>query len=275
MANKLWIGTDGNLTTAGNWSPSGTPAAGDNLRFPAGGGAISSNVTGLNNAALTGALGVVIFEEGYTGTVASGTTPMQFSASRFEFAGEAESWIDLEASAISPRIHNTASPDTGKRGLYLIGSALATVEVNGGALGLAVRQNTTATATTVRANPGSSVWMGSGATVTTFQVQGGNHLVRCALTTLTQYSGTVVTEEAGTITTVNLYGGKFIPGSSGTITTLHGIAGEIDFLEFAGAKTVTTFNWYPDRCAVAWNTEAVTLTTLALQRSGRTSGSPP
>lgn len=262
MADKTWVGTTGDASTASNYSPSGVPAAGDNLRFPAGAGSISSNLTALNTATISGALGAVIFEEGYTGTVGTAAQSFQFTCSRFEFAGSGLAYIDLQASAIEARVNQTAAADEGTRGLYLIGSALTGLVVKSGSVGLAARFGTTSTCATVRGNGAdASIWCGAGATVTTFQSYAGDHRVRCAATTVTVYGGQVASEEIGAITTVNVNGGTFVGNSVGTITTLNARGGTSDFLQSAAARTVTTLNLYRG-ASVRVNDEALTITNL-------------
>ena len=279
MADKIWIATTaGSLSTGGNWSGGTVPVAGDNVRFPAGTASVTGGLTALSTATLGGSLGYLIFEEGYTGTVgtdAASPTYMDTTPSRFEFAGEGVSFINLQAANIAATVNKTANPDTGKRGLYLKGTGpITTLAINQGHVGVAIVHGEASTVTTTRVSSNSSVWLGAGVTGTTFQSYGGGqHKIRCALTTLTIYNGEVLTEEVGAITTVNLYAGKLIPGSTGTITTLNGLAGEVDFLQHKSARTVTTFNYYLDRLAVGWNIEAVNITTETKQRSGRTSGS--
>lgn len=267
MADKTWVGTTGDANLSTNWSPSGVPAAADNLRFPAGAGSISSNLTALNTATLSGALGVVVFEEGYTGSVGTSAQSFQFTCSRFEFAGSGIAYIDLQASAIEARVNGTAAANEGQRGLYLIGSALTGLVVNAGSVGLAARFGTTSTCATVRGvGANSSVWVGAGTTGTTFQSYAGEHRVRCALTTLTIYGGQVTTEEVGAITTVNCNGGTLVGNSVGTITTLNARGGKADFAQSGAARTVTTLNIYRNS-SIRINDEALTITTPVVAES--------
>jgi len=198
VANKTWVGTSvaGSLSTAANWSPSGVPATTDNVRFPAGSASITAALTALNNTALGGPLGAVIFEPGFSGTVGDSTTNMQFTCTRFEFSGTGLAYIDLEASAIAPQIFATAGASTGSRGLYLIGSALTTLNVESGSVGIAYRSGETSTVATVRAyGPSADVVVGSGTTLTTFYQTAGNSIINCAATTVTLYGGVIHTDE--------------------------------------------------------------------------------
>lgn len=238
MADKVWVGTStlGDWSVAANWSPSGVPGAADNVRIPPGSAVITA---GLNQSAV--ALGYVIFEPGYSATVASAAANLQLTCSRFEFHGTGLAYIDLSASAISASIFNSASAATGLRGLYLKGSALVTVNVLGGKVGLASRPFETATIATVRCvDPKADVWVGSGVSLTTYYQDGGNGELRAAATTVTCYGGVLKTREIGAITTLNANGGEIYPESTGTITTCNCNGGTTDFTGSGAARTVTT-----------------------------------
>ncbi len=244
MANKTWsLTATGDLNTSGNWVPSGVPAATDNVRFPAGSPSITASLTALNTSTLSGSLGSVIFEDGFTGTVGTAGTNMQFTCTRFDFAGTGIAYIDLQASSIAPQIFNTSSAGTGSRGLYLIGSALTTLNVEGGNVGIAFRSGETSTVATVRCYGGSAdVVVGSGTTLTTFYQTAGTSVIRCAATTVTCYGGTLKTTEVGAITTLNVRGGIVYPESTGTVTTLNAIGGTTNFRNSGAARTVTTLS---------------------------------
>jgi len=70
-ANSVWNGsTDGNVNTAGNWTPSGVPAANSTLEFPT--GVTQTLVT--NNLTATRAYSGVTFDAGATGYVLNGNS---------------------------------------------------------------------------------------------------------------------------------------------------------------------------------------------------------
>lgn len=265
MADKTWVGTDtgneGELNTAANWSPSGVPAASDNVRFPAGSANITADLTALNTSTLSGALGVVIFEPGFTGTVGTTAAYMQFTCTRLEFHGRGQAFIDIEASAIIPRVFTTASAIEGQRGLYLKGSAMTGVDVSGGNVGLAYRHGETSSATTVRViGQDADVDLGPGLTTTTVYQTGGTVLQRCASTTTTVYGGTWRSREVGAITTLNARGGNLFPESSGTITTMNADGGVSDFTKSSVPRTVTTLKRNPG-CSVRYDPSVLTVTT--------------
>lgn len=243
------------------------PVATDNVRIPAGAGSISSN---LDNTSV--ALGSFIVEKGYTGTIASSSAYLRVGATRFEFDGSGLSYIDLGASSVSPQVFSTSSAGDGLRGLYLLGSAMATVNVVGGQVGVAVNAGETATITTATVTGGSgSLWLGAGVSLTTFTAHGGSNVVRCTGTTMNIRGGTTNTEEVGTFTTQNIYGGTLVRNSTGTVTTLNSYGGSVDDTQSNAVRTTTTTNKYKGG-SIKFNKEACTYTTVVVQDSQTLSG---
>jgi hypothetical protein len=177
VADKIWVGSvSGSLATAGNYSPSGVPAAADNLYIPIGSASITAGLTALSTATLSGSLGTVEIQEGYSGTIGTKDGYMMFTPTVFRYAGSGLAYIDVEAAAISADIRKTASPaGAGQSGLYLKGSALVTLSVGSSAsIGIASYGGETATVATVRVTGSSaSVVIGTGVTLTTLQVTAG------------------------------------------------------------------------------------------------------
>jgi hypothetical protein len=245
MADKIWVGTTGDLSTAGNWSPSGVPAAGDNVYVPAGSGAMSSNMDALKTATLGGALGTVEVEAGYTGAIGSKSAYWQFTPTAFRFSGTGAAYINIEAAAISPDIRATASAATASAvGLYLRGSAIATLSIVGSSsVGVAFFGGETSTITTARVvGPSATLVLGSGVTITTCQVLAGQSRLACAVTTLDIQGGIVTTLGSGAITTCTVDAGVGYLNSSGTITTANINGGTVDMLGGGAARTITTAN---------------------------------
>jgi len=194
---------------------------------------------------LGGALGIVEFQEGYTGTVGTKDAYMQFTCTALRWGGTGTAYLNLEASAISTEIRKSARPaGSGQVGLYLKGSALATVTVAGDAsVGIAVYGGETSTVTTARlVGSSASLVLGTGVTVTTVQVVSGTATIRCGGTTLDIQGGSVTTSGTGTWTTTTIDAGAAYLNATGTITTLNMNAGALDMLGGAQARTVTTMN---------------------------------
>lgn len=237
MADKLWlgnVGTAGDYSVAANWSPSGVPSAADNVSIPAGSPSITA---GLDQSAV--AIGSFTVERGYTGAIGTSSAYLQIDPDSFEFSGTGTAYIDIGSAAISPTIRTTATATTGNAGLYLLGSAIATLHVEGGNVSVAHFIGETSTIATARIN-GGAVRLNSGVTLTTLLVNGGSATLRAAATTITINGGTVATEGSGAVTTVNANAGTFDSGSSGTITTLAIAGGVADFSGSAVSRTVTT-----------------------------------
>ena len=245
MAKRTWSGnTSGAWGTASNWVEAAVPIAADDVLIPAG----AALITGSDQSAT--ALGYVLVEEGYATAIGAAPTAgaaavfLKLNCTRFEFGGSGVSYIDLGASAIRPRVFGTAAAATGKHGLYLKGSALATLSVDKGNVGLAALHGETATVTTARtAGSSATLKLGAGVTVTTVQVLDGTIEQRCASTTSTAMAGELRTKEVGAITTLNGFGGLVYPESTGTITTLNIEGANVDFTRSGAARTVTTTNW--------------------------------
>jgi len=265
MANKRWDGNTasyvGDYSHAANWSPSGVPGAADVVVIPSGSASIT---TGLDQSAV--AIGSFTVERGYTGTIGSATANLQLDTVAFTFNGTGVAYIDLGSQTVSPQIYNTATATTGNRGLYLIGTGIATLSVMGGKVGLAFRHNTVSTATTVRVE-GSTAYLevGTGATLTNAIVSDGSLTVRCAFTTATVYSGSFITEGTGAGTTINVYAGTVTPNSTGTVTTINQYGGAVDYMGNAAARTLTNYNPFPlsdSAMTFTYNPAVVTTTTF-------------
>ena len=258
MANKIWLGTtDTDWATAANWSPSGAPASSDNVRFVA---AYSNNIAGYNASAVN--LADCVVEAGFSGTVGSATADLQLSCTYFEFSGEAVTYIDLGSTSVDPRILKTAvSPGTGQYGLYLIGTGIGTLSVEGGSTGLAAVHGQAATAVTIRQR-GGDIRVGSGATVTNYTGYSGSATVNTNLTTVKLFGGTLTTGEQATVTTLTIEAGTCVANSSGTITTatIHG--GNLDLSQTGVARTVSTLNLNPGG-GISYDPDSVTLSTIS------------
>lgn len=263
MATNYWTGAVSTAyNTAGNWSLGAAPIATNDVRLRA--ASTVAIASGLDQSAV--AIADFIVEPGYSGaigTTASGVpTYLQIDPDRFQFAGTGQSYIDIGAAAIDALIDNTTTPGTGLRGLYLLGSAIANLIVSGGSVGVAAVPGSTSTVATAQVL-GGSLLLGSGTSLTTLRVNGGEALVECALTTVNQYGGIVTTSGIGAITTYNCFGGTAILNSSGTITTLNIYPGAtVIFTGSNKARTVTTtvFNPGPAACTLIFDPAVITQT---------------
>jgi hypothetical protein len=243
------------------------PQAGEYVRIPAGAGSITT-ASGLDQSAVS--IEDFHVEEGYDGTIGSATGFLRISlANNFYFKGTGQAFIDLGGSS-DAFIYGTASASTGEFGLYLRGTALSLVDVQGGSVGIAVLPGETSTLTTLRmSNRGTTVKCGAGVTLTSaLPIFEGNLWLHCNATTVTKYGGNVYLREAAAITTVNSLGpGSFSYGSSGNITTYNNRGGSLDMRASNASRTLTTLNLYTTSGSVSYNKEAVTITNHTMNDS--------
>lgn len=240
------------------------PQATEHVRFAADSGSVTA---GYSQAGI--AIGDFIVEEGYAGTIGSASLGYLFiDPDRFEFNGAAECWLDIGSAAISPQIYGTGGAASGERGLYLRGSAIATLNIMGGQVGVASRPGETTTITTLRMlGDATSLWLGNGVTLTTLHQYGGEAVVKCGATTVILYGGRMTTQENGAFTTVTMHDGEYIYQSSGNITTFNLYGGTLDLQKSGAARTISTLNKYRGSSQVLHNKEAVTITTESRQET--------
>lgn len=170
---------------------------------------------------------------------------------RYEGSGSL-AMFNIGSAAISPYIAATGSPSaTGRHTVYIKGSAISTLYVDKGNVGVAPISGETATITTIQTGFVSTqasdvnLTVGAGVTLTTWHHGGGVGTLKCAATTLNLASGTqMTTEGSGAITTINVYGGTHYLNSTGTITTLNIYGGTVYLSKNRAARTVTTTNLY-------------------------------
>lgn len=266
MAQKTWTGAvSGDWSAAGNWESTAVPIAGDDVRIPAGSPDIDA---GLNQSAV--ALGDVIVEEGYTGTIGYSTnnvhTYLQIDPDRFEFAGTGEARIDLGAAAIAALVKNAGSGGTGTHGLYLKGTALTSLSVGGGDVGIASVHGSTSTVTKVDVvNDSASLTIGEGCLFTTAAVHAGTATIRSGstLATLNVYGGDVAVEEVSPLLNVNVYAGDLDLNTTGTVTNLNCHGGDTSMLQSGSTRVVTTATIYPG-AAFSYDKNTVNVGTLAV-----------
>lgn len=269
MAVRTWDGNDATTpndwSVTGNWVEGSVPVSTDDVIIPAG----SANITaGLNQSAVT--LGSLVLER-FSGDIGTSSGYLQVAVSgefRVDCIG-GQQFIDIGASAISPIVDNSAGARSGERGFNILGSAIATLVVNSGSVGVAIAPSDSATVTSVKAL-GGNVWVGENVTLTNLYAFGGDVRLQCAATLLELNGSRVSSYGTGAITTVTSYSGNFTPMSTGTITTLNVNGGVIDFNRTSAARTVTTLNLTVDSRAVIYtDPDYVTLSTVTLPADRR------
>ncbi len=187
------------------------------------------------------------------------TAYLQIGTGAFRFAGSGTSLIDLGSSAIVAYVDDTVTPAEGYAGLYLKGSAISQLILNGGHTALAWRMGETATATSIRITNSSAIYWGGSVTNTTFHANAGTAFIRHAVTTVNVNGGTVRSQGSGAIGTWNVYGGLAYLDSSGTVSNLNMYGGTTSMVSSGVARTVTnwrlepgaTFKYDPAYCTLS------------------------
>lgn len=236
----------------GNWAEAAKPVANDLVLITG----TSAITYGLNQSSVE--VDGFMVQPGYSGNIGSASAYLQIdvdNATRFEFSGTGTCYIDVGGAAISPIIKKTKTATGGQAGLYLKGSALATVDQQSGV----VRYDST-TFTTLYVGPGTA-YIASTCTTTTIQNMGGTVVLECAATTVNNQSGTLTTEGSGAITTLNCDAGTVYSNSSGTVGTCNADGGTVDFTRNRVARTVTTMNFRG--ATVKYDANVMTFTTPA------------
>ena len=236
MADKLWLGTtDTTYHTPANWSPSGAPTASDHVRLSP---LYNNAVAGGNNSGE--AIGDFIVENGFAQTIGDKSTNLKIDPDYFSFDSSGQAFIDLHSAAITAEIRNTASAGTGEHGLNLICSALTELSVVSGDVGVAAVHNTSATVVTANVS-GGDLTCGEGTTLTTLNIYTGNATIRCNVTNLNVYGGSVYLEEQAAVTTLNLKGrGVVYYNATGTMTTANIDQGILNCTQVGLARTIST-----------------------------------
>lgn len=241
----------GDYNTAINWSGDSVPVATDDVIIPAG---TMDLQYGLNQSAV--AIGEFLVESGHRAQIGrfDGGIPhyLRLDPDTFSFLGSGSLGLfDFGSAAIPLLIESRGAPaEAGRHVVYIKGSALTTVEINRGNVGIAPLFGETATIGTLicgfadnQAND-VDLTVGGGVTLTTLNQTGGRCLLKCSATTVNQSSGcTLTTEGTGAIATLTARGAVY-PKSTGTIGTLN-CYGTVDFSRDFTARTVTTLVGFP------------------------------
>mgnify|MGYP003139491456 FL=1 len=199
-------------------------------------------------------------EEGFANNIGGtddAALTMLLSEDKVRLQGTGYITLDLKASAVAPAIYDTYAASAGSYGLKLAGTAMTTVNVYKGVVGIGVEPDDTTTSLTnlnvnyISSQSGdSNVTIGSGVTISghatnaiaTVNMNGGVVTSKGAdIATVTIGNGTLVlSDDAAISTAVTMNNGRIFHDSSGTVTlaTLNG--GTYDATRTANAKTIST-----------------------------------
>lgn len=177
-------------------------------------------------------------------TIGWAGAPLKIVCARFEFNSTAVAWIDIATSAISIRINGTAFASNGNYGLWIKGSAIATMYADAGCIGVAMEANDTATATTIH-NSGAFVEVGVDTTLTNYRQTAGSGVLRNAGISgqVDCDGGTLRLVNTGTLARVTNSGGCVIADNPSAITQYDAYAGSNDFSRLrVNRGTIGTLN---------------------------------
>ncbi len=256
MATKFWVGGTGgsetDVNTAGNYSPSGVPTTGDDLYVEAPSGTTYNMAASLSS--LSGVtLASLNIAQSYTGNIGTASAYLQVSATVINIgynytstSQSGSSLIKLNVGSVqtTANILNTSrsSSTVGSGPVSILGTHASNVlNILSGTVSVAATTGEVSTFTRI-VNDGTLI-VGSGITLATLDSTGTTTL-RGAATTVNQNGGTINTFGSGAITTVNVNSGTFFSQSTGTITTLNIYSGTADFRSDYQSKTITNVNIY-------------------------------
>jgi hypothetical protein len=245
----------------GNYVENIVPVGGDSLTITGNSAILYGVITGLSFAKFLAA-------PGCSSAMGLPGRNFQFTVTgTFDWYSTGVSYIDLQASGIAPNIWQTASASAPAFGLNLIGTAMTTLSIYSGSVGLAPFAGQLSTATTVQLtgqnSGGARVGLSSGCTVTNMLASGGTVNVACALTLLKASNGTVTTTGTVAITTITNNGATIYPNNApaagAAVGTLNQNSGTTNFQTSNQARTVTTPLFYGG--TLKWDPNVVTMTT--------------
>ena len=253
----VWNGTSGDWSASGNWS-NGVPDADDNVYFENNAQSVTSGFpSGTVN------LGSLNIDQSYTGSLATAATgPLSLGIAALNIgyhngpgtpAGAPSIYLNLgSAIACTITVSNTGtSADASRAPVRLYGSNSSnTLTVKKGKVEFGTNTGDTTSvlsALTVsydtRVNTDADVFIGSGVTLTTTNIFGGDTVYECDCTTTNVHAGTLLCAGAWVGTTAfTSYGGTSTINSTGTITNCNIYGGTVDFTKTSGAKTITNMN---------------------------------
>ena len=260
MAIKRWhgetAGLEGDLGAAGNFQPSGLPATGDDVFFPAGAGSVVSNLDALASIEL----GAVYFEDGFLGAVGdgSGSSPVYIELDCTELHWSARTQtpgfvalVQSGASASVKVVVNETTPGLpGQFGLYIKNvstAAMSPFALMGGSVGVSYFAEETANVDYIRVL-GGEAYFGPGTDLTgQVDIWNGDVVANgfgSSVDVEIDHGGTFTTMGSGgtTFTQVTVReGGLFIPNSPDTYNLVVLEGGRIDALQTSVQRTFTNF----------------------------------
>ena len=198
---------------------------------------ILSDLTTLST--VTGELHITNTYSQAVGSSTAGYLEMKPAESYLGSAGQV--YADVKASTGPVTITQTATPAVGDVGLRLKGSAISTISMEGGTVGLAHELGATATAATIRVLSGS-LTLGEGVTYGSASLRSGSLIVKCASSTsdIEVFGGSFYGFEEWQVDDLTVFGGTAYTGGSGAIDGLTINGGTVNAAQSGIARTYTT-----------------------------------
>lgn len=214
------------------------PDAGDTLLLSA--ESEDDMATNLDRSATTYAALKVI--EGCAVAVGSATHPLRLTLSgSVQWHNRKVGYLDLRASAIDVEVEQTAGAGAGGRGLWLIGSALGTLDIHGGQVGVGWTAGQTASVDVARVMGSASVWIADGVTLSEYRQTGGSDCrVLCACDDVQVYGGRLTIDGSGVIASATVKGGIVLLQTTGDVTALVIDDGVVDTTGCAHEREITS-----------------------------------
>lgn len=242
MATRYWVATsDGPLSTAGNWSPSGAPAAGDVLILSS--GAIS--VTGGNYTSL-GAIAEIRITPDWTGNFGTSDAYVQVESNQVVINNAGKVYIDTETDAAGSRLLVVGCSDE----VHIAGK-VSEVRISNGNGAITIEQETDTTTSSGNTDIAALYVLGTStsdisidasvSSLATLTIDSATVDLNCNCTTARVYGGKLNIKSAAALTTAEVFGnGKIKDTGTGTITTLTIFGGIAEFDENASDGVTVT-----------------------------------
>ncbi len=238
MADTIWTGSSGDLTSAGNWS-NGVPGNADRAFFRAGvATGPSTNMTGLVDT-----LALIHIGRGCTFDIGGSGTELKASATDIVHRGQGKLWYDGDVASTNIVI------DCDPGGSADIQGPITNIRLLRGTVTVGA-VTTTNIFVGFRGSPSTDavVTIGSGASATTAYWQWGGTVTAPNVLTTANVVGGTLTKDRGTsaaITTLNQSGGRVNYWTAATMTTGTLMGGTLDTIGAGQPQTITTLWMYP------------------------------
>lgn len=236
---RLSDGADPDNKAAGYVTFNQLPQDGEDVTVTAASGAITSNTSGLSGTTIRR----WIVEKSTTNRAhGSATAPIRIDPDVFVFdgGGQTSAYYDLTTAAIAIEIRGTASVAADLFGLYLAGTAVTVVDLQGGSVGLGVLPSQPFTCTTAVRVRGSTVRcaIGVDSTVPLLEVSTGTVEHSNSIANIEVDGGQVTSRLAAAVSgVVTVNAGAWYEKSTGTKTSVVMNGGSVDVSQAGGTLT--------------------------------------